>query len=37
VLVAPNALTAKTLRAAEAGRNVRQFDSAEELFEDLES
>lgn len=37
VLVSPNALTRKTLRTAEAGRNVRQFDTAEELFEDLES
>ena len=37
VLVSPNALTAKTLRAAEAGRDVRQFDTAEELFADLES
>jgi len=37
VLVSPNALTRKTLRTAEAGRNVRQFDTAEGLFEDLES
>lgn len=37
VLVSPNALTGKTLRAAEAGRNVREFETAEELFEDLES
>jgi hypothetical protein len=37
VLVAPNPLTAKTLRDSEAGRNVREFDTADELFEDLES
>lgn len=37
VLVSPNAITAKTLRDAEAGQNVRQFDTAEQLFEDLES
>lgn len=37
VLVSPNALTARALRDAEAGRNVRRFETAEELFEDLES
>ncbi len=37
VLVAPNARTAETLRDADAGRNVREFESAEELFEDLEN
>jgi hypothetical protein len=37
VLVAPNPVTAKTLRDSEGGRNVREFDTAEELFEDLES
>ena len=37
VLVSPNALTAETLRDADAGRNVQEFDTAEELFEDLES
>jgi antitoxin component of RelBE/YafQ-DinJ toxin-antitoxin module len=37
VLVSPNALTAETLRNAEAGRKVREFETAEELFEDLES
>lgn len=37
VLVSPNVLTARTLRDAEAGRNVRQFETADELFEDLES
>ncbi|MBM4183311.1 MAG: hypothetical protein FJ207_03695 [Gemmatimonadetes bacterium] len=36
VLVAPNALTAKTLREVEAGKNVREFASPEELFEDLD-
>jgi hypothetical protein len=37
VLVAPNPVTARTLRDSEGGRNVREFDTAEELFEDLES
>ncbi len=37
VLVSPNALTAETLTKAEAGRDVDDFDTAEELFEDLES
>jgi hypothetical protein len=37
VLVAPNPVTAKTLRDSEAGRKVRQFDTVDELFEDLES
>ncbi len=37
VLVSPNALTAKTLRDAEAGRDVKAFETAEELFADLES
>jgi hypothetical protein len=36
VLIAPNALTEKTLRDSEAGRHVREFETAEELFEDLE-
>ncbi len=36
VLVAPNLVTAKTLRDAEAGRNVKTFDSADELFADLD-
>ena len=36
VLVAPNPVTAKTLRDAEAGRNVTAFDSPEELFADLD-
>jgi len=35
VLVAPNELTVKTLRDVESGRNVREFDSADDLFEDL--
>jgi len=37
VLVSPNASTAATLRDAEAGRNVQDFETAEELFEDLEN
>ena len=37
VLVAPNARTAETLRDAEAGRHVQDFQSAEKLFEDLEN
>jgi len=37
VLVSPNARTAETLRDAEAGRNVQDFESAEELFDDLEN
>lgn len=37
VLVAPNALTADTLRDSDAGRELREFETAEELFEDLES
>lgn len=37
VLVSPNELTAKTLRDSEAGREVRSFETAEELFEDLEA
>ena len=37
VLVSPNALTAKTLRDAEAGRDLQSFETAEALFKDLES
>lgn len=37
VLVSPNALTAETLRHADAGRKLRAFETAEELCEDLES
>ena len=36
VLVSPNRLTAKTLRDSEAGRNVRQFQTVDELFDDLD-
>lgn len=35
VLVAPNPVTAKTLRDSEAGRGVTTFESADELLEDL--
>ena len=31
----PNASTARTLRAAKAGRGVKRFSSKEELFRDL--
>ena len=37
VLVPPNALTAETLRDAEAGRDVEAFETADALFEDIES
>ena len=37
VLVSPNDLTAKTLRASEAEQDVETFESTEELFKDLES
>lgn len=37
VLVPPNALTAEVLRDVEEGRDVEVFESAEALFEDLES
>ena len=37
VLVSPNALTADTLRQAEEGREVEEFETAEEIFKDLES
>ena len=37
VLVSPNPLTTKTLQDSEAGRNVRRFATADELFEDLEN
>jgi hypothetical protein len=36
VLVAPNPVTAETLRDSEESRNVTTFSTAEELFEDLE-
>jgi len=36
-LVAPNRLTAETLRDAEAGQKLREFENADELFADLES
>ena len=36
VLVSPNVLTAETIRDSKAGRNVKEFDTVEELFEDLE-
>ena len=31
----PNALTARTLRASKAGKNVNRFGSKRELFADL--
>ena len=31
----PNALTARTLRASKAGKNVKRFGSKKELFADL--
>jgi DNA-damage-inducible protein J len=31
----PNQLTAKTLRASKAGRNVKRFGSKKELYADL--
>ena len=31
----PNALTARTLRASKAGKNVKRFGSKRELFADL--
>ncbi len=37
VLVSPNLLTAETIRDSRAGRNVKEFETVEELFEDLES
>ena len=37
VLVSPTLLTAETLRKAEAGRDLEEFETVEELFEDLES
>ena len=37
VLVSPTLLTAETLRKAEAGRDLKEFETAEELFQDLES
>lgn len=36
VLVAPNPVTARALRDSEAGRHVADFDTADELFDDLE-
>ena len=36
VLVAPNPLTAKTLRDSEEGRDVTAFDTMDELLDDLE-
>jgi len=36
VLVSPNLLTAETIRDSRAGRNVKEFETVEELFEDLE-
>ncbi len=36
VLVVPNSVTAKALHDAEAGRTVKAFDTADELFEDLD-
>ncbi|MCH8812983.1 MAG: hypothetical protein IID07_14235 [Gemmatimonadetes bacterium] len=37
VLVSPTLLTAETLKKAEAGRDLEEFETAEELFQDLES
>ncbi|MHB1195151.1 MAG: hypothetical protein ACYC6F_19180 [Longimicrobiales bacterium] len=37
VLVSPNALTAETLRDAEAGSDVKEFETADALFADIES
>ena len=37
VLVSPTLLTAETLEKAEAGRDLEEFETAEELFQDLES
>ncbi len=37
VLVSPTLLTAETLRKAEAERDIEEFETAEELFQDLES
>jgi DNA-damage-inducible protein J len=33
----PNEVTAKTLKDAEAGKNVHKVDSVDELFEELDS
>ncbi len=37
ILVSPTLLTTETLRKAEAERDLEEFETAEELFEDLES
>ncbi len=37
VLVSPTLLTVETLKKAEAGRDLEEFETAEELFQDLES
>ena len=37
VLVSPNTLTAETLKKAELGRDVEEFETTDELFQDLES